>query len=885
MNARTHLRNRGFSLLEVLISVAILAFGLLALASLQAALIRSGSDAKARSVALSVAKDRVEELRSYRGIGDFTDLTDSTDVVQDSIAGGVDYQVTTTVTRYAYNSDPNNDGDTSDGAFVEVADDSAEQTGNFVDENEFKRISVAVEWTDANGVEQNVVVEDAIGSVDPANTGKIARRDPDSAQRRPQILITDPSLDAGVIPIAIGDGSETAATNPRPDVDTGIALQTSYDIYTFAALNDSSGNSTGEALAQSRVETFIVGCRCDTEEADSSTVDYRPTFWDGTRYVPPEEAEGYAVQAGQAVLRGGDPDQSILCESCCRDHHDPDNVAGPKFSPRFDEHEHFFDDLANAVGSGEYYEACRLIRVDGIFRVAADPYNEYVNTLRTATAESATAPFTDPTPDGTAADNYVDFVVSYLETQAGQSDPNDQLDQETADDLAETNLLNDATQEVQIRQERWMHARGLYIDWLEPEAKEALTEAVTECPEEQGLTESECLLRVLPFTSINVTELARWTPLFGTSAPVGVENGFFVDSTLSDFGENTPVRGRVTAQADGTASATATIRTSTVGLLASADFAINDYDQAAQTNNVADQPDDDGQPFLIVGPPCGLSPETRTINSRGGTQTYTSSRPCDGSDVTYPIANTLVRLRSTAGVGPTNVSIVLVAPDGTRYAVLTNAAWTSLPAVRDFASAGNPRQAGSWSVVVTNNDSGQADSIDYGFSVEFLYTAPFTVGLNGYTFVGTTQPGINVSAGGGCDALSAANNPTACSTTAPGVNTNLTLGTYNYSAIGTSQTVQCGASSLNLTCATTLHCTNFDIGSVTRNGTEEPGTRVVNSSGGITENTVIPFSSGILANDVIVIRMDVGTENAPSCTPKKQGNNFVCPNAAGFACQ
>ena len=48
---------RGFSLIEVLVAAAVLSVGLLALASLQVSIVRTSSDAKAYSVALSLAKD------------------------------------------------------------------------------------------------------------------------------------------------------------------------------------------------------------------------------------------------------------------------------------------------------------------------------------------------------------------------------------------------------------------------------------------------------------------------------------------------------------------------------------------------------------------------------------------------------------------------------------------------------------------------------------------------------------------------------------------------------------------------------------------------------------------------------------------------------------
>src|SRR5690606_34908843 len=178
--------------------------------------------------------------------------------------------------------------------------------------------------------------------------------------------------------------------------------ETNFDIYTYSALND------GTARAQARVETSIVGCRCSRANADASGTAFRPAFWNGTRYETPEEAP-YAPPAGQARDGNRPVEQSDLCQACCRDHHDDETgTLGAKFSPRRNQHTHF-DGLDTATG--EYDEACRLIRVDGFMRVAPDMYNEHFNLLKTANE------FESPPPDDDAASLYQDFVIDFLDTQ------------------------------------------------------------------------------------------------------------------------------------------------------------------------------------------------------------------------------------------------------------------------------------------------------------------------------------------------------------------------------------------------------------------------------------------------------------------------------------
>ena len=56
---------RGFSLIEVLIAIAVLAVGLLAMARFQGAALQASSLAKERSEAVALAEQKIEQLRNF----------------------------------------------------------------------------------------------------------------------------------------------------------------------------------------------------------------------------------------------------------------------------------------------------------------------------------------------------------------------------------------------------------------------------------------------------------------------------------------------------------------------------------------------------------------------------------------------------------------------------------------------------------------------------------------------------------------------------------------------------------------------------------------------------------------------------------------------------
>lgn len=528
-------KSAGFSMLEVLIAVVVLSFGLLALAAVQSRIFQASAEAKAQSVGLALAKAKVEDLRSFMTMDQYRALVSGTDTATTPDGSGVTFTRSWTVRRYA----------------VPVGATTFQQYGTvtgalpaaYAPNREFKTVEMVVTWTDASGQARSVRMEDAIAGLDPQDSAR-NQRSRTNRNRGPQVLIYNPAGEAGVIPIAIGNGSDTAATNPKPEVlgrnNSQAVVETRFDVLTYSGIT--GGNN---ALAQARVETAVVGCKCSTANAPpASAKAYRPVYWNGFRYVAPEVAT-YAPPAGAATIGNNDPPQSPYCTACCQNHHDPAGLASdaPRFDRRNSPHGH--NNLVNGtltpVTAGEYIESCRLIRTDGIFDVAADLSNDYFNLLETATQS------TSPAPSAAGVSSYQNFVTSYLAARyvAGSDVTYNNRTTPAPATYAAAAIPQSLDVPAQIgigrtNDTRWMHARGLYVDYLEKEARDAIVDAKSQCVDQSSTGLLSCVLRVLPFTSINLTELARWTT--SSAVQLNVTNNDFITALT----ENNPIRGKAT---------------------------------------------------------------------------------------------------------------------------------------------------------------------------------------------------------------------------------------------------------------------------------------------------------------------------------------------------
>jgi len=530
ISTNSHSRGRGFSLIEVLVAVVVLSVGILALGLLQISLVRSSASTTAQSVALSLAKGKLEEMRTFATIADYQASTDSTSSEALSV-GGLSYSRSWTVDRFA--------SPISGGEFAAIADTGATPAGYTAD-NEFKVIRVSVSWQDPTGATHDVTLDDAIGANDPVDSAKLAKPLKSTRPRGPEVLMVNPEAVAGIIPIALGNGRDTAATNPRPIIvgqgSNSSVVETRFDVLTYLALSDE------QAIGQLRVETAVVGCSCTASAA--ANAGFRPAYWNGSRYVPP---------APYTYATTGFPTpgvtQSDRCLACCRDHHDPSAVSTNPDEPLFDRrrtdgHKHFNTDLASEVSAGVYREACRMVRVDGFWRTAADLQNDYFGVLATGNNND------DTIPDAAMASNYEAFALAYLDARyvngptANFNNPSAYT--ATISSAESIHHINDPATNVTIlpsaTEPKWTHSRGLYIDYLETEARDLMESAKTNC----GVNRA-CLLKYASFASINLTEIADWkatdaaSPFEVNTTNIQVANNLFATS-VTDLN---PVAGKV----------------------------------------------------------------------------------------------------------------------------------------------------------------------------------------------------------------------------------------------------------------------------------------------------------------------------------------------------
>ncbi len=571
MKAIHRTRNSGFSLLEVMIAVVVLATGLLALAALQGSLTRASAEAKVRGRVAALLSAHMDELRAtqYASAQTLADDGCATDLGADdwvpasfcTEAGIGEITATQTVTLYS--------------SAVGASSFSTTHTPAAGDP-EFKRVVLTATWSDAGGTDHRLAMDSQLSDLalkdslfpSPSTSGT-----PTGAP----VVRQDSPETAGVIPIAMGNGDSSAASNPTPELvgksNNQTLVGTRFNVLTYTPTG-------GSAVIQKRFENDVIKCTCQYGAGGDNLPEiYRtaqwPAVWTGTRYDvyspdPVADAPGQSLESGP---KSG-VDQSALCTECCRDHHDTNATGVAKFDPERSDgsvskyYPNGAGTLVQVTNSGNdktYIDSCRIIRVDGFWRTASDMYSRQFGLLETETVSSKQAKTGLPTTDATTA--YTSFVKNYLKQYDGTVGTAPAGAQAAYDGT--TNINNPATVAISTPSNsdyRYLHARGLYVDYLEEKARNKLASVLAstsvdgQCP--TGTPLEDCVLPFLPFTTINLTELAKWVASDTNVLTVNSQNQLGTDPTQ-------PSGGRTLGVKVGDADNNSSMRRSSSGVAAS----------------------------------------------------------------------------------------------------------------------------------------------------------------------------------------------------------------------------------------------------------------------------------------------------------------------------
>jgi type IV pilus modification protein PilV len=539
----------GFTLMEVLIGIVVFAVGMMALAQLQGNLSKSSADSNAKTVALNIAEETVESLRSFSQVSAsnsasaFNNIVNGTETVP---RGGLDYTVTRTVTDYYYHPD---------GSFQVTKPDPD------VVNADLKRLETTVSWgasqsfrIDQDTATSNlgtgsVTVTDLISSYTIASGAKtVLNGAPDSLYSPP--VSYNPGANPDIISIQLGTNKFKESTTPLPDVVRADELvETTFDVVTYS--QDDSG-----ATFLRREEFRAVSCECTLRAPNNETQGgLRPTVWEGYEYT---EAEFVSKPYGESANN----QQSRFCDLCCRDHHDGrtgenDRGGDPGFS-RYNpfrssadyhtggsmqgDHKHYNrdtnGDLQLADSDGDtYVEACRMIRKDGFWRIAQDLRQEGLN--------SFPGDYLDDESEVEVYSDYVTDAVLAYEVAIGAKDgyelspplmpkpaemsPAINFPASTPENPTEFPTATGDT-------EQQLRARGIYIDYLSDTLRTRIT-----CLDAGGtgaaceVPDATTALEIIPFYDVQLTWLSRWNEAPNNN-PVDVSNEAIADNNSHSRG-------------------------------------------------------------------------------------------------------------------------------------------------------------------------------------------------------------------------------------------------------------------------------------------------------------------------------------------------------------
>lgn len=524
-NTKLSHREHGFGVLEVLIAVAVLSIALLSLGGLHSKIIQSSSAAKARATATSLAQEKIDDLRSYKSItsggnGDFgyaeiaanaggEENADGTLQIPSGniTVGNITYNRAWSATDYYY-----------------CAENAAPSTTNSCSATtpSFKLVAMTITWTDREG-SQTVQFQTTVAGMDPSTSGQAGI----GAGRGKPVVGYTPLPAPDVVRVDLGDSKYKEATKPDLDISQhGHSTVTSFDEITYSTTNET----------KTRDSFLTTSCICSLNSGTATA--YNPTRFDGEQFVVGDQV---SKKTGSLYTAGTFSDQHEICDICCRDHHDKaapstdtsesctTNPAQYKcvydpHRPSTDytaggDHKHYYSGpsgLTEATNTGDlYYESCRMVRVNGLLRVAQDWRQEALDIMPNSYLTSTTN-YT----------NYAAYVKAYVKayiqaaSALGTNYPATAVTPSSSElTAAITTAAIPSSYTMSASTTEQFHGRGIYIDYMDSTLLASL---------KSKIDNNESFMAKTPFHEVNLTKIGGWSS--SNTAAATVTNDVLVDS-------------------------------------------------------------------------------------------------------------------------------------------------------------------------------------------------------------------------------------------------------------------------------------------------------------------------------------------------------------------
>ncbi|MFA7258305.1 MAG: prepilin-type N-terminal cleavage/methylation domain-containing protein [Aeromonas bestiarum] len=473
-------RQKGFGLLEILITLVVLGVGVVGLVAMSKSALTVSQDGRRYETAMRLAESKLDEFRNFNGVMTATaPLTAYNQITSASATvtlSGEPYSLAWTVTNQYLNGSTWQD---------------AAPIGYRLSYPGRKAVAVNVGWSDSEGQSHTLQLVGNVSPIESLSTDQL-NGGLNTARQGPKVNYT-PGVAPDVISVELGDGNKQETSKPLPTVtskDGQVGKLVQFETVTY---KPEAGGNTQQVLQ----DMASVSCSCSY---GSSLTAYLP----GQVYSSASKQlywkAGAMLSKPTGTLDSSVNGQPTLCTSCCKDHFDGSGSGFDNFYAPLNTARVRYNSALSTVTSGKYVDACRFVRLDGFYRPLPD-----WNLVKVVVT---TADFLAKPANQASYQKYIKYVVkTYIDWQKstlnwtqGASATLPTITDFSAWLASNAETGGDTTTGITVSTgTAQLIARGIYVDVLDPVYLVGIDTSATD------------YLTKVPFQDINLTMLAEWT--------------------------------------------------------------------------------------------------------------------------------------------------------------------------------------------------------------------------------------------------------------------------------------------------------------------------------------------------------------------------------------